>query len=114
MAAQAKPRILLIALDEGMPDIDGPFADLIDRLMKKAQLQRTRKPAPTIKLLSEAEDLKAVFLTDGALANPKHASVWDAVLKYARNGGTVVCMGCFSTSVRFDEMDAFFAKAGIP
>ncbi|KAJ5215712.1 uncharacterized protein N7498_002119 [Penicillium cinerascens] len=102
MAAQAQPRILLITLDKVMPEIDEVFADLIHKFSKVAQLQRTRKPDASLRVLSE--NPKAVFLTDGALSKPKYASLWDAVLEYARNGGT-----CQPPDIK-----SFFAKAGLP
>jgi hypothetical protein len=95
-----------------MPEIDEVFEDLIDNLSERAQLQRTRQPEPSLRVLSE--NPKAVFLTDGALTTAKHASLWDAVLQYARNGGTVICMGWFSSSVAFPDFKTFFAKAGLP
>lgn len=112
MAAQATPRILLITLDKRMPEIDEDFADLINKFSKVAQLQRTRTPEASLRVLSG--NPKAVFLTDGALSKPKYASLWDTVLEYARNGGTVICMGWFASSVRPPDIKPFFAKAGLP
>lgn len=56
---------------------------------------------------------KAVCLTDNALTLPVSRMFWMWTLRYVLQGGTAICMGSFSSSVRPEQLQDFFRLAGL-
>jgi len=112
MEAPAKPRLLLVSLTL-QSWFDETYGPLLEKIFAKAIIQRAKTPNAVRRALSENKP-SAILITDEALTTRKHAQVWDAVLNYVREGGTAVCMGDFSSFVKFLDIKPFFAKAGLP
>lgn len=107
-----KPRVVLISLNyESF--FDELYHDLLTELGSKADLQHAKTAESTVRLLSEQPHPSATLITDEALTNNENTDVWEAVLKYVRQGGTSVVMGHFSSSVKPARIKPFFAKAGL-
>lgn len=107
-----KPRVLLISLNN-QPFFDDMFANLINAISDRAQMQRAKKAAPAIRALAEDPRPAAVLVTDEGLTLAKNAAVWDSVLAYVCGGGTAVVMGTFSSFVKPNQIKPFFAKANL-
>jgi len=113
--ATAMPRILLISI-RGEPHesyFDERYGSLIEKIHAKAIVQRVKNRVDALNALS-GEAPFAVLMTDAAVAKQQYIKVWDAVLKYVREGGTAVCMAQFSSWVKPKEVKPFFKRAGLP
>ncbi|KAK2879543.1 hypothetical protein FQN49_000763 [Arthroderma sp. PD_2] len=111
--ATSKPCIFLLSL-ETESFFEEIYKKLLDGLLSKAKVQRATKPAPTIKYLSENTP-NATLITDPSITETRYSAVLEKVITYARNGGTVIFGGLFSTFVTPDRLDRFFDFSwGIP
>lgn len=110
MSSPSNSRVLFISLFS-KPWADKRFATIRTRIMNIASLEYAIKPIPTLRAI--AEEPKAIFLTDEALAMPRFHMVWEAVIRYIRHGGTAICMGCFNNNLPTDMYRKFFAHAGL-
>ncbi|ROT37855.1 hypothetical protein SODALDRAFT_340197 [Sodiomyces alkalinus F11] len=107
----AKPRIILLSLS-----LLGFFDEMYDALLRelgsKAHVQRVKKATSAMRLLSEQPPPSAILVTDEGLTLPENAHVWDAVVRYVREGGPAVVTGHFSGQVLPPDMKPFFAAVG--
>lgn len=109
-----KPKVLLVSLDL-QPFFDEQYAQLINDLSTKADIQRVKGSGSALSRISGESPPAAILITDAALSNEKSkAPVWDAVLNYVRQGGTAVVMGHFSSFAQPLKIGPFFQKAGLP
>ncbi|KAK1671759.1 hypothetical protein BDP55DRAFT_635615 [Colletotrichum godetiae] len=108
---ESKPQLVVISLDY-QPFFDEMYAGLLSRLLEKASMQRTKKPAAALNRLQQNPPPAAVLITDSALTEA-FPDVWNAVIAYVRQGGTAIVMGHFSSFVKPDNIKPFFAKAGL-
>lgn len=106
-------RIVLLSLHHE-PYFDEMYQALLGALQTNARVQRVKQAAPAMRLLSEQPRPTAVIITDEALAETQNANVWEATLRYVRQGGTAVVMGSFASFVQPLDMKPFFSKAGLP
>ncbi|KAJ5569642.1 uncharacterized protein N7459_009072 [Penicillium hispanicum] len=112
--AGQEPLIIFISLTH-IEAFDRAYASLIFGMKQKAKLLRFEQPSGIKEYLLLRP--KAVLLTDDALTwrhdNPLCLYIWDLVLRYVRNGGTVVCMGMFPSCTRPQDIKPFFSRAGL-
>lgn len=109
-----KPKVLLVSLDF-QPFFDENYAQLINDLSTKADIQRVKGSGSALNRISGENPPAAILITDAALSNQKSkAPVWDAILNYVRQGGTAVVMGHFSSFAKPLKIGPFFQKAGLP
>ncbi|CAI7568698.1 unnamed protein product [Penicillium pancosmium] len=110
MSTDSNSRILFISLNPH-PGFYRKYRSLVSRVLHVASLEQTNKPIPAMRALGE--NPKAVIITDDALATPRYSTVWGAVIRYMRNGGTAICMGDFSCRLREEHFRTFFSRAGL-
>ncbi|ATY60337.1 transcription factor [Cordyceps militaris] len=92
---------------------DKMYGPVIAGIKSRTELQQTSDAASALRLLSQVPAPSTVLITDHALALKENATVWNAVLKYVRGGGTAVIMGSFSSFVLPNEIEPFFGQAGL-
>jgi len=108
----SKPRVMLLSLDH-QPFFDEIYTDLIDALSRKAQIQRTTKPAPAVRLLTH-EPPYAVIVTDPGISDPENIAVLQKLKQYQGSGGTVVVACLFGSFITFPEMNRFWREWDLP
>lgn len=112
MAENAKPRVLAISLANRsfFEELQG---SLLTKIKASSAYQCVEDGQSAKRVLLEDPPPNAVLITDEAVTLKEYASVWDAVLKYIRQGGTAVIMGIFSGFVNPRSLKDFFATAGL-
>lgn len=110
--ANRRAVVLLVSLSH-QSFFDDQYETLLNRLAAQADLKRVRKADATINFLADNAP-SVVLITDEGIADKKHADVLEGVLKYTKAGGRTIVAGHFSSFVRMDEFDTFFAKWGFP
>ncbi|OAQ61318.1 triacylglycerol lipase [Purpureocillium lilacinum] len=106
-------RVLAISL-HNQSWFDEVYAPLLTALRSKAEFQRAENSTSAVRFLSHRPEPSAVLITDEALTISENLAVWEAVLEFARRGGTVIVMGLFPSFVRPTSMAPFFSQAGLP
>lgn len=115
MAAPAseKPEILFLSL-AFRSFLDEIYSSLIDDLDRHAHLKRAKAAGGAIRYL-EANNPKAILVTDEGLTKAKNRPVLDKVVSYLLNGGLVIIGLHFPSFTAMDVFDKFFGKAfGLP
>lgn len=102
----------MLALDH-QPFFDDMYQSLLRELGSLGHLKRVKNPETALRLLSSEQLPTVVLLTDAGLSQPRHAAVWEAVVKYIREGGTAIAMGLFSGFIKPADFKPFFSKAGL-
>ncbi|KAL7895187.1 ribonuclease H-like protein [Trichoderma sp. SZMC 28014] len=112
MAGTAKPRVLAISLAKRAfyEELQG---SLVAKIKASSVYQCVEDDQSAKRMLLQDPPPNAVLITDEAVTLKEHAHVWDAVLKYIRQGGTAVLMGIFSGFVNPRSLKDFFATAGL-
>jgi hypothetical protein len=59
-------------------------------------------------------ELSRVFIADADISKKSHAPLLAQLVRWVRAGGTAVIGGLFSSFIRLDKFDAFFAAWGLP
>jgi len=91
-----KPRILLVAIYVG-GEFDSYYAPFYSKLLSMASVQRANSPKPVMRYLRHHKP-QAIILLDSALAHRKEfASVTFRIIRYVRNGGTLICANTFNS-----------------
>lgn len=108
--ALAKPQVLLLSLDLGSP-FDQIYQRLLERLNTVAALIHAHEAKIALQSLVN-QPPHAVLATDAGIAH--HPQVYAALLRYVRNGGTLILMGTFSSLIRPNDLDDLFQRAGLP
>ncbi|KAL6898553.1 ribonuclease H-like protein [Trichoderma evansii] len=106
------PRVLSISLNH-RSFFDAMYDSLLTKIRASSVFQRVEDGKSAIRMLQKDPQPYAVLITDEALTFRENAPVWDAVLKYIRQGGTAVIMGHFPCFVKPLSIKPFFAKAGL-
>ncbi|KAK7219145.1 hypothetical protein V2G26_007148 [Clonostachys chloroleuca] len=107
------PRIVAISLQH-LSFFDDNFAVLFTDLSRQADIQWGKEPAAALDLLQQSPAPSAVLITDAALTQrSSDTRVWEAILSYVRQGGTAIAMGHFSSFAKPNDIESFFAKAGL-
>jgi hypothetical protein len=104
-----KPEILFLSL-AFQSYLDEAYSSLIDDLDKHACLKRAKAAAGAIRYL-EANNPKAILVTDEGLTKAKNRSVLDKVVPYLWNGGLVIIGLHFPHFTTRDVFDKFFGSA---
>ena len=104
-----KPKILLLSLNK-QPFFSDMYSGLLKALAARADLVEAAIILPEL----SPSEYSAVFVTDEAISERKHASVLSRVIDYTRAGGIVVIGGHFSSLVRLDDLDNHFHIWGLP
>ncbi|PTB40353.1 hypothetical protein M441DRAFT_59125 [Trichoderma asperellum CBS 433.97] len=112
MAENAKPRVLSISLNH-QSFFDSMYGSLLTKIRTGSVFQRVEDGESAKRVLLEGPPPHAILITDEALTLRENAPVWEAVLKYIKQGGTAVVMGNFSSFVEPLSIKPFFAKAGL-
>ena len=108
-----KPEILFLSL-VFQSFLDETYSSLIDDLDKHTCLKRAKAAAGAIRYL-EANNPKAILVTDEGLTKAKNRPVLDKVVSYLRNGGLVIIGLHFPNFITMDMFDNFFGEAfGLP
>lgn len=110
MAAPAseKPEILFLSL-AFRSFLDEIYSSLIDDLDRHAHLKRAKAAGGAIRYL-EANNPKAILVTDEGLTKAKNRPVLDKVVSYLLNGGLVIIGLHFPSFTAMDVFDKFFGK----
>src|SRR5450432_2954643 len=113
MASVERPDILLLSL-AFQSFLDDTYSTLIDSLDKCAQLKRAKSPNGAIRYL-QANNPKAILVTDEGLTKTKNRAVLEEVQSYLGNGGLVIFGLHFNNFTRMDVFDKFFNESlGLP
>ena len=83
------------------------FSSLIDNLYRSAQLKRAKTASAAINYL-EANNPRAILVTDEGLTKTKNRAVREKVVSYLRDGGLVIVGLHFPSFTRMDVFDRFF------
>lgn len=112
--ATQRPRVGWIALNQA-PQFLHFHMNLFTQISRKAAISHVSVSSQYLPFLRLHP--RAICLTDNALPTPGldpwFQRLWDATLDYVLRGGTVICMGSFSSSVRPEHLKAFFSMAGL-
>ena len=106
MASVDRPEILLLSL-AFQSFLDESYSSLIDNLYRSAQLKRAKTASGTINYL-EANNPRAILVTDEGLMKAKNRVVREKVVSYVRDGGLVIVGLHFPNFTRMDVFDRFF------
>lgn len=112
MDTQSTPRVLSVSLNY-QEFFEETYASLLDQIKAKSSFERAEDKDTALRLIRESPAYTAILVTDEALTLRKNKTVWDAVLKYVRQGGRAVVMGHFSSFVKPLDIKPFFEKAGL-
>jgi hypothetical protein len=111
--ASERSEILLLSL-AFQNFLDDTYSSLIDSLDKFTQLKRAKSSNGAIQYL-EANNPKAILVTDEGLTETKNRAVLEKVQSYIQNGGLVIFGLHFSNFTRMDVFDKFFDEGfGLP
>jgi hypothetical protein len=112
MLQKVKPRVVSISLEKRafFEELYGPF---LTKIQASSTFQCVDDGQSAMLMLVQHPLPDAVLITDEVLTLKENASVWDAVLRYIRRGGTAVIMGLFSGFVKPSGLKDFFATAGL-
>lgn len=108
-----RPEIFLLSL--AFQDfLDEIYSSFFDNLSKLANLKRAKTSNGAIRYL-EANNPKAILVTDEGLARAANGAVLEKVLSYLRNGGLVAFGVLFSNWVSLDAWEKLFNETfGLP
>ena len=93
--------------------LDEMYSSLIDGLSRSAQLKRAKSASGAINYL-EANNPRAILVTDEGLTEAKNRAVLENVMSYVRNGGLVIVGLHFPNFATFDVINGFFETFGLP
>jgi hypothetical protein len=110
MTNDKKPKILLLSLNK-QSWFDNMYIGLLKAIAARAEIVEATSVAALPKLSPSVHS--AVFITDEAITERKHAAVLSQIVDYTRAGGTVVIGGLFSSFVKLDTLDAHFLCWGL-
>jgi hypothetical protein len=115
--AAATPVIFVFSLgDPSQRAILQPVhGHLMDKLAEKSDLKQAGSARDALDLINGDNDARAIFVTDPGITTAKNNAVSDKVVEFARNGGTVVLGGSFSSFIRPSDLHTYFTrKWGLP
>ena len=113
MTSSKRPEILLLSL-VFRSFLDDTYSSLIDSLHKSAQLRRAKSPHGATRYL-EANNPKAILVTDEGLTETGNRAVLEKVQSYLRNGGLVIFGLHFPNFTRMNLFDKLFNESfGLP
>lgn len=107
------PSILLISLNPGSY-FYRTSGTLLSQLGSEVNVENVKSLDLAAGLLDGKRSFTAVLMMDEALSAINNARLWEALLRYIRQGGTCIVMGQFASMVPPDNIKSFFAKAGLP
>ncbi|KAJ2970421.1 hypothetical protein NQ176_g8196 [Zarea fungicola] len=106
-------RIVTIALNSEA-SFDEWYAPLLATVKSKTEYSKVEDTESAITVLSRRPPPSAILIPDEGMTGRDSLAEWDAVLKYIRIGGTAIVFGGFPSFAQFDDIKAFFARAGLP
>jgi hypothetical protein len=113
MASNERPEILLLSL-AFQSFLDQTYLSLIDGLDKGAHLKRAKSANGAIRYL-EANNPKAILVTDEGLTARENGVVFEKVKTYIQNGGMAIIGLHFPNFTNMDVFDKFFSEGfGLP
>ena len=86
------------------------FANLLKKLNAKAVIKVAKTAAEAGALLDQHPNPSGIFVADQGMANTKNKVISQRVVKYAREGGTVVVGGVFSGFIPPPKLDKYFEE----
>lgn len=86
----------------------------MNKIAEQAVLTQARNTQQALDLLDGDNKPKAIFVTDAGVATSNNNSVTDKLMNFARDGGTVVLGGSFSSSIRPSDLRKYFRKWNLP
>ncbi|VUC29828.1 unnamed protein product [Clonostachys rosea] len=106
-------RILLISL-EHKDFFDDMFEGLLTKLSTDAKLKRAKTSKSALRHLENNPPPRAVIITDPGLIKHEEMLLRNRVARYIRNGGTVIFMGHFASSVNPPDLQNLFNLLDLP
>lgn len=88
------------------------WGDLLSDIRHQAKLQVIDSTEAALTCFQSTPVPDVVLLAD-AVPTTKSPEIWDAVIKYVRNGGVAIATALFSSFVRPNGIGPFFSKAGL-
>jgi hypothetical protein len=113
----ATPVILVFSLGDPsyrtlLQDVHG---HLMNKLAEKSDLKQAGNAQDALDLINGDNDPRGIFVTDPGITTTRNNIVSDKVVEFARNGGTVVLGGLFSSFIRPSDLHTYFnSKWGLP
>lgn len=112
-SGERRPEVFLLSL-AFQSFLDETYTSLIDTLDKGARLKRAKSANGAIRYL-EANNPKAILVTDEGLTEGKNGAVLEKVKTYIQNGGMVIIGLHFPNFTNMDDFDKFFGEGfGLP
>lgn len=112
MASTELPEVFLLSLNR-QRFFDKDYSSLFNSFAESAAVKRAKTSTAAVRYL-DANNPKAILVTDEGLAIPDNMVVLEKVQAYIRNGGLVVVGLHFPGLASMDVFDAFFAGFGLP
>ncbi|PKX96403.1 uncharacterized protein P174DRAFT_474575 [Aspergillus novofumigatus IBT 16806] len=107
MSTENRPEILLLSLAY-VDFLDDMYKSLFSNLVESARLKRVKKANVALCYL-DANNPKAIIITDQGLTDPRHNEVLQKVQTYIHSGGLAIVGLHFPNFASWDVFDHFFA-----
>jgi hypothetical protein len=109
MDSVGRPEVFLLSL-AFRSFFDESYASLINMLNASAQVKRAKAAGAALRYL-EANNPRAILVTDEGLTERKNRAVLDKVVSYIRDGGLVIVGLHFCNFTDMDTFGKFFNEA---
>ncbi|RVX73702.1 hypothetical protein B0A52_02592 [Exophiala mesophila] len=114
--SQPQPLIFAFSLDHPSAHtiFQAVHGRLMDKIAEKSDLKHVKSSPEALNLIEGDAKPKAIFVADAGITVRENHIIADRVISYARNGGTVVLGGLFSSMIGPIDLQKFFSRWNLP